>query len=205
MADTDDEKALKNLLKADAVAATLRRLPTDMAEFYANGGKGVGQAVVGDRFQGKGNSRFAPLSYKYFIWKQKRATKLNKAQKEKHGKGSSMLKDVPYRSTTGVVSGEGRGKNLPILVLSGDTRAAVIGRKHPIVQTGDVAMITFQDLPTYALFHHTGTSELPIRSPVEPNTNDMIRVQEFAEKRVNAAAGKGNSVTSFGGGTPRII
>lgn len=200
-----DPAEARLLRRMEATANVVRRLPTLMAEYYANGGKGVGQAVVGDRFQGKGNGRFAPLSLDYFKWKSKNARRLNKSQKEKYGKGSKILDNVPYRSFTGSMSGEGKGKNLPILVLTGATRHAVTSRKHPIVQQGDTAIITFGDLPTYAIFHHYGTKNLPVRSPVEPNTDDMVRVQEFADRQVKAAMGEGNSLTSFGAGVPRII
>ncbi len=195
---------MKALLQLQHVADVLGTLPTKMAEFYANGGDGVKQGVVGDRFQGVGNARFAPLDRDYFMWKSGQKGKLNKAARAKYGQGSKLI-DVPFKSKTGLLVGFGSGKNLPILVLSGKLRSAILGRKHPITQFGDVAIIDFTDLPDYAEWHHTGTKRgLPKRSPVEPNEDDLARVLEFANKEIKYAVGDGSALTKFGLGTPRI-
>lgn len=196
---------MKVLLKLEAVAKVMSMMPFYMAVYYANGGVGVGQAVVGDRFQGQGNARFIPLSRQYFLKKQGQAKELNKAAKAKYGKGSKLI-EVPFKSKTGKLTGFGAGKNLPILVLTGKMRAAIVGRKHGIVQEGDVATITFKDLPPYAKWHHTGTKRgLPKRSPVEPDEADTARVVEYANRRIKAAIGDGSALTEFGLGTPRIF
>jgi hypothetical protein len=199
--DPEDAALLR---KMEAAANTLRTLPTRMADFYANGGDGVGQGVVGDRFQGQGNQRFAPLSPRYAKTKGKHSKELNKRQKEKYGKGSKLI-TVPFASKSGT---EGIVNNsLPILVLSGDLRAAVTSRDHQIEQNGDTAIITFSNLPDYAKWHQTGTKKraMPARSPVDPNDADMKRVNEFAQRHVDAAVGEGKFDTKFGGGTARII
>lgn len=202
MPANDNLAAFRRFTKAAEVLSTL---PAAMAEYYANGGAGVGQAVVGDRFSGKGNSRFEPLSYAYAVRKGKASNKLIKAIKFKHGKGVKKI-GVKYKSDTGTVVGYGAIKSsIPILVLSGDTRAAVLSRSATITQRGDVGYATFHDLPDYAKYLHNGTSRMPKRSPVEPDEEDMARVVEFAQRKIKAAIGEGSPLTAFGGATPRIL
>lgn len=183
--------------KLRAAAKLVGGLPKMMGEFYANGGAGVANPVVGDRFMGAGNSRFAPLSRDYAITKAGQSKGLNTAQHQTYGRGSKLITS----STQGFL-----GKSLPILVRTGKLRAMVAySRGHRITQNGDVARVTFTNLPFYAKYHHTGTSKMPKRSPVEPNAADIVRVKEFAERRLSAYINAGSSVTAFGGGIARII
>lgn len=184
-------------------------LPKKMAEFYAIGGPGVGQAVVGDRFQGEGNARFPPLSPKYLLWKTGQSKELNKQQKAAFGRGSKLLK---YQ--TGSKIDKKSGYNvpkfsavLPILVLSGKLRAAVTARSHDIELNGDTAVVTFKNLPEYALYHHDPQkAPFPKRSPVEPNQSDVERIRSFATTWLSAQLGvRSNQPTAFGGGQARII
>lgn len=200
------EKNLKTLASLEAAIKMFRQLPFEAANYYANGGPGVGQAVVGDRFQGQGNSRFEPLSYDYARWKSGNARQLNKAQKAKYGKGSKLI-DVAFKSTTGVLTGYGTSKNLPILVLSGALRAAINSRSHSVELVGDVGWVTFKNLPKYALYHHDPkTAPFPKRSPVEPNYDDVERVKEFLNRKISALVGNVNQQrVAFGGSQARIL
>ena len=187
-------------------SAVLLLMPKKLAEFYAIGGPGVGQAVVGDRFQGAGNARFEPLSYEYAKSKGRKSPALNKSQKKEYGRGSKMI-NVPYTSSTGELTGLGFSKQLPILVLSGKLRAAVTSRGHSIELKGDTAIITFKNLPEYALYHNDPVkAPFPKRSPVEPNEDDAERIRSFATTWLSAQLGsKSTKPVAFGGGQARII
>lgn len=208
------QKNLKVLSGIRGVADQLRRIPEMGAEFYANGGPGVGQGVVMDRFQGPGNARFAPLSKDYADWKQGKSKSLNAAQKAKYGKGSKLL-SVTVGSKLKNVKGSFQSvaivkKTLPILVLTGALRAAVGARRHrvsSVIGMGDTAYVTFTGLPSYAPYHHDPkTAPFPKRSPVEPNAADINRVVGFLQKRINLTVGRFNSgAVSFGDGRARII
>jgi hypothetical protein len=80
----------------------------------------------------------------------------------------------------------------PILVRTGLLRSAVISVKHQISQSGDVATITFAGLPSYAIYHHEGvpSRNLPMRSPVQPEEADIIRIEAYAKRRLAAIYGK---------------
>ncbi len=190
------QKNLRILKSLKGVAQQLKLLPSDIANYYANGGPGVGQAVVGDRFSGEGNARFAPLSKDYEDWKTGKSKSLNKQQKVNYGKGSRLL---PSGSSKG-------GKILPILVLTGALRASILSRQNTITQQGDTAYITFKGLPGYAVYLHEGTSRMPERSPVKPNEADMDRVKEYVARRLKLITGNFSSGSvAFGGAAPRII
>ncbi len=189
--------------KLQSVAALMKALPTKMADFYANGGAGVGQGVVGDRFQGAGNARFEALKEGYAKWKGRHAGDLNKSQRKNYQRGSKLI-NVPYKTESGNVVKNDGSTNLPILVLTGATRAAVTSRKTTITQEGDVAYCRFH-VPDYAKWLQRGTKKMPKRSPVDPNEEDMERVTEFAKRQVKAYIGSGKAITTFGGGTPRVI
>jgi hypothetical protein len=191
---SDNLAAFRSLKSA---AAAMRALPQKIGEFYANGGPGVSQPIVADRFQGEGNARFAPLSENYEAIKAGRAKSLNAGQKQKYGHGSRLL---PRPG--------GGGKSLPILVASGALRNAVgYSRNHRVTSSGDTAQIAFIGLPEYAIYHHTGAPKvhLPKRSPVDPDTQDVIRIREFAERWLSAQVGRGSASTAFGQGQARVI
>lgn len=242
------QKALRDNLRTltglQAVASALRSIPTAAAEYYGNGGPGVGQAVVGDRFQGKGNARFVPLSHDYQLWKSGKSKALNAQQKIYMGRGSRFIKvqtssklfdTDQYRQISRAAkkraklggdynswfnslwneagrprlhSGNTRvSRSLPILVLSGYLRAAVTSRGHAVTQVGDVAYVTFSELPKYALYHNDPkTAPFPKRSPVEPNADDMVRVAEFISRKVSVLTAKFNTGTvAFGDAQARFI
>lgn len=120
-----------------------------------------GQAapIVDDRFKGAGNARFVPLSPDYARQKNRMAPSLRKGIK-----------------ATGRVVPKGKATaGLPILVRTGKLRARVgTGGTHRIVVSPDgmSAVITFSNLPGYAVYHHQGSGKLPVRSPVVPNEAD---------------------------------
>lgn len=215
----DPEQAIrdnmKTMLSLRAVAAQLEQLPLRCGEYYANGGPGVGQGVVGDRFAGQGNARFAPLSKNYFDWKSGKSKDFNKRQKMRYGRGSRMIDvrtgtKMAKDSTGGMVSVPRLTKILPILVLTGALRAAVTSRNHRVTSLrgqGDVAWVTFMNLPEYALAHHDPKKyKGPRRSPVAPNFDDIKKVVEFAKRHISALTARfNNGPVAFGGGQARII
>jgi hypothetical protein len=215
----DVNKAMRDNLRVmrslRAVGAQIQRIPELAAEYYANGGPGVGQAVVLDRFQGQGNARFAPLSKDYFDWKSGKSKDLNKKQKVRYGKGSRLLKvEVSSRMTldkSGTMVKKSKFASiLPILVLSGALRAAVAARRHYISSLrgmGDTAFVTFIGLPEYALAHHDPKKAGRVRrSPVSANAEDIKRLKEFVQRRVALMTAKFNSgPVTFGDGQARII
>ena len=95
MADAAREIAKSLQLARDLrlVALDVRHLAAKAAVFYANGGPGVGEPVVGDRFMGQGNARFAPLSREYGDWKSGKSKALNDQQKVLFGRGSRLIKE----------------------------------------------------------------------------------------------------------------
>lgn len=194
------ESTLKVARSLRAAEATLRRIPVIAANYYANGGAGVGQAVVGDRFQGKGNSRFAPLSAAYRDRKIGVSKDMNKQQKAVFGRGSRMIKVSVGQRFKGIQ---------PILVLSGKLRESVTSRTHSIsiANGSDTAFVTFHGLPIYAAYHHAPvTAPFPKRSPVEPNTADMVRVHDFIAREISKLTARfNNGPVAFGGAQARII
>ena len=188
----DNLKAVRSLSRA---AAVLRQVPFKLGEYFANGGPGNANPVVGDRFQGAGNARFAPLSVSYADWKSGKAKSFNQHQKATYGKGSKLIPDA-----------HGNAKNMPILVRTGKLRAAVVtSSAHYIRATSDGATVIFARLPPYAKFLHNGTPKMPARSPVSPNDQDIKRVVEMTSRWVSAQIGAGATNTSFGQGVARVI
>ncbi len=206
---TDSQEESDNILAEalwlEGVAAFIAQVPTYMARLYANGGPGVSEAVVGDRFKGAGNARFVPLSPAYALWKSQRAKSLSNLARKDYGQGSKLLKVKIPNSRGGFHGGPKGVSNLPILVLTGALRAAIVKRKHAITQEHDTAWIDFSELPDYSEFLHTGTSRMPKRSPVEPNTDDIARIQVFTEQEINARVGSGALSTKYGAGIPRVF
>lgn len=163
---------------------------------YANGANGAnGQAapIVDDRFKGQGNRRFQPLNPDYARWKQgmvRREQRTSAAGPV----GSDLVARGRTSGRTGSAKVKGtargsRGKNLPILVGPNRYRKGVLvhqgselrqrvsgGKRHRIILnvSGLSATIIFTGLPPYALVHHLGV-ELPQRSPVKPNAEDMAK------------------------------
>ena len=206
---------LRTMRGLRGVAEQIQRIPELAAEYYGNGGPGVGQAVVLDRFQGQGNARFAPLSKDYFEWKSGKSKQLNESQKKRFGKGSRLLKvEVSSRMTldkSGTMVKKSKFKSiLPILVLTGMLRAAVGSRRHYVSSLrgmGDTAFVTFIGLPDYALAHHDPKKPgRARRSPVSANADDIRRLADFVQRRVTLMTAKFNSgPVAFGGGQARII
>ncbi len=83
----------------------------------------------------------------------------------------------------------GHGKNLPMLVLTGELRAKVNSKGHTVAMRGGDAVITFRQLPEYAVYHHEGGPKLPIRSPVKPNELDKVAVVEYMRAYMKRATG----------------
>ncbi len=179
----DNYDAVRTL---QAMAQAVRMLPTRMAEFYANGGAGNANPVVGDRFGPTGNTRFEPLSAKYAAWKSGNVKARRKKASEKFGKGF---------------------QGNPILVLTGALRAAVTARDHVITQSGNTASVRFVNLPEYAKYLHDPKSKkMPKRSPVEPNAEDINRIKMFALRYLKAQYGMApTGVQGKLGSTPSII
>lgn len=207
------ERKLKLARDLSQAAVAVRYIVAEAAEAYANGGPGVGEAIVVDRFKPAGNGRFPPLSKNYQEWKFGVSKEMNKQQKIKYGKAGRL---ITIKIGTRVEPGAGgtyRPKDIvkksqPILVLTGELRARVASRRHIVEQVGDTAWVVFKDLPEYALYHHDPkTAPFPKRSPVEPDANDWKRVEEFIKRRISAITasfGRGTPV-AFGGGQARII
>lgn len=206
---------LKGLLGLRGIADQIRRIPELAAEYYANGGPGVNQGVVMDRYSESGNKRFAPLSKKYFDWKSGKSKEFNAGQKKRYGRGSRLINvasgsKMQKDRTGGMTSVPRFTKILPILVLTGALRAAVGARRHYISSLrgmGDVAYVTFVGLPDYAMAHHDPKNgRRPRRTPVAANLDDMKRLVEFTKRRISMLTARftGKSVT-FGGAQARII
>lgn len=84
--------------------------------------------------------------------------------------------------------------SLPMLVRTGRLRDAVCTIHHPITKDGDIAFITFQGLPDYAMYHQTGTKRMPRRSPVDPNDLDRAEIKAAMERYIDAQIGTGKDV-----------
>jgi hypothetical protein len=90
-------------------------------------------------------------------------------------------------------SARGAESNLPMLVLTGKLREAVLSRQHPIKVEGNVAYIEFQ-VPQYAHYLQDGTDKMPRRSPVDPNEEDAAAVRAEMQKYLDAQLRTGGRV-----------
>jgi hypothetical protein len=163
MASTAD---VANLIRSapDIALRAIIRAAHDYAgnKIGSAGGGTVSQGaegIVGRRFRGAGNGRFAPLSTSYATWKAKRF-----------------------------------GKK-PILVRTGTLRDSVVGHGRVRLLSGTLIEIIFT-VPKYGKYHHDGEGDLPKRSPVEPNAQDIKAVQDSAARHyaflIKAEAAKRN-------------
>lgn len=105
-------------------------------------------------------------------------------------KNVKLDKNAGFRSKlSGGLVGEGTGKNLPMLVLTGEMRKTVNSKQHSIRVTGGNASILFKNLVEYAKYHHEGSGRLPQRSPVLPNAQDRAQVLEHMKAYIRRAVG----------------
>ncbi len=95
-----------------------------------------------------------------------------------------------------------RGASSVMLVRTGALRSAVTGQGHQISQSGDVALVTFENLPAYAIYLHEGTPKMPKRSPVEPSESDAAEIKAELEKYLSAQFGTGGGVPVSGSSVP---
>jgi hypothetical protein len=190
-----DAPTLAVLKRIGAARKAIQNLPTTAAMAYVGLIQGQGDPIVDDRFKGAGNKRFPPLTYAYAREKSGQSLSLQRQARKERRKGSKLI-DVGFTSSTGTLRGFGSSKNLPILVRTGKMRQAVLAKQgHSITQSGSIATITFRGLPDYALYHHTGSGKLPVRSPVEPNLADIERVKAAVSRRLTAVLGKGANIS----------
>lgn len=198
-----DQLTTRALRRLDAVANALEQLPRVGAQAYANGG-GRAKPIV-DRHFTPGNAQrygWPPLSREYAMRKAGQAGALRKGMKAAGRTVSNIDKSVPFRSSTGTMSGEGAGANLPMLVRSGETREAVNSRQHLVAVKGDIATITFRNLPQRAKWLHEGTTRMPIRSPVEPNALDAEEIKGEMRRYMDRVVGTGGDVAVSGDSVP---
>jgi len=93
---------------------------------------------------------------------------------------------------------------LPMLVLTGSLRDNITAGRAVIRQTGPSSfLITWANIPAYAIFHHQGTSKMAKRSPIEPNAEDRKAVLDAARRHLRAAMGMLGRVKA--GGAPGPI
>ena len=77
------------------------------------------------------------------------------------------------------------GKNLPIMVRTGDLRDAVLGDDTKITVTPGGAVIELT-VPDHGVHHITGGPKLPRRDWTEPNDEDVQNVADFMDKLAQA-------------------
>lgn len=188
------------------VAAALRSAAKAGAEAYANGIAGQ-KPIVDQHFTAGNQSRYgwAALSRAYFLSKQaglKGKTKNGVFQPGGGKTGSRLDKNAGFQSSTGTMMGIGSGTNKPMLVNSGDLRAAVSSGGHAVTSNGDSVTIRFTGLPDYALYLNEGTDRMPQRSPVEPNELDRIEIVNAMRRHVDASMGTGGKVAVPRGTVP---
>lgn len=199
-----DAATIEVLRKLDAAAAALAALPEVGAKAYIAGFRN--DPIVDKHFTAGNQGRYgwAPLSRDYFLRKAGQAPKLRADMKTAGRKVSKLDKAAGFRSSTGELSGEGTGANLPMLVRTGATREAVTSRTHRIERQGDVAIIVFANLPEYALHLHTGTGKMPKRSPVEPGVADIVEIHAAMTQFIDRAIGTGGTVPVSGTTVPGV-
>ena len=180
----------------EALAQFLENTPRMAAEFYASGKTDLNGAnvkktpPVDSHFThgGQAQYNFAPLSPEY--------------AKAKAGQTSSLRKGM---KSQGFTVSRAQGGNLPILVRTGKLRAMVASMKHVITQSGDIATITFTDLPDYAEYLHTGTDKMPARSPVNPGPKDLQEIDAELKKRLSVLLGTGQKYGQVMGMIPGVV
>lgn len=77
------------------------------------------------------------------------------------------------------------GKNLPIMVRTGDLRDAALGDATKITATSDGVTIELT-VPDYGPFHIAGGPKLPRRDWTEPNDEDVQNTADFMDKLAQA-------------------
>lgn len=93
---------------------------------------------------------------------------------------------------------------LPMLVLTGSLRDNITAGRALIRQTGPSSfLITWANIPTYAIYHHEGTGKMAKRSPIEPNDEDRKAVIDAARRHLRAALGMLGKVQV--GGAPGAV
>ncbi len=191
-----DAHNLRSIQRIEAVAAAMASAVEVGAQTYANGGFRA-TPIVDGHFTAGNQQRYGwePLSRDYFMVKAGQKAALRKGMKAAGRKGSKLDKFAGFQSSVGGgMIGFGTGANLPMLVRTGATRAAVNSRTHRLDRNGDTVVITFANLPDYVEFLQNGTAKMPKRSPVEPNSEDMAQIQAAMEQFIEKAAGAGGSV-----------
>jgi len=151
---------------------------------YANGGH-RGRPIVAQHFtQGNaGRQGWPPLSLGYGLWKAGAAPALKANIK-------ASKRAVP------------KGKQLPMLVLTGALRDAVTGGRATVRRvSADKMVITWTGLPDYATYLHEGTPRMPRRSPVALSDYDKAAIIEAANRHLSLAVAAGGQVPlgQFGG------
>lgn len=154
----------------DVPGALLKAIGAACQE-YANGGFRA-QPIVREHFtQGnKGRYGWPPLSASY--------------AKEKAGQTKQLKKNM---KASGKVVPKGAG--LPMLVRTGALRDSISGGRAKISRTGTGFMITWANVPEYAIFLHQGTPKMPKRSPIEPNASDNAKVISAANRYLHGFLG----------------
>ena len=122
----------------------------------------------------------------------------SKLDSRAEGRGITGATSLLFGAQAGVVS----GKNLPMLVLSGALRSAVVGPRHSVTSAGDTAIIHFRGLPDYAEFLHDGTPRMPARSPVTPGPQDREEVIAAMSRDIDKAMRTGGAVPVSSGPIP---
>lgn len=163
---------------------------------YGNGGF-RGRPIVAQHFTAGNAGRYGwdPLSQQYAARKAGQAKALRKGMRQRGAIVAKMDPKVPFRSRTGILTGEGSGANLPMLVRTGALRDAITSGSATVKQTGPESfVITWPNQPDYAIYLHEGTSKMPKRSPVEPNAQDRQAIIDAANRHLSLALGAGGKV-----------
>lgn len=176
-----------------AMADALRRMPSILAKAYADGQHGT--APIVDQHFTPGNAArqgWPPLSRAYALAKARGLTRNRRGEVSEMQKLSARKQKVKvdrhaeFQSFTGTVSGIGTMSNLPMLVRTGLLRTQVVSKSlHTIAQQGDTAYVTFNGLPDYASYLHSGTGRMPERSPVNPSFEDIILLEDVMRRTLD--------------------
>ena len=130
-------------------------------------------------------------------------------QKLKTGRKVKVDRNASFQSSTGELSGIGTMANLPMLVRTGTLRERVTSRTlHAISMSGDTAVVTFNGLPDYATYLHTGGRRTPKRSPVEPSFGDVLLIEDAVRKYLDGVSGGSGNFAASGntiGGRARVV